>query len=368
MGCGARSELSTPYDPCSGAPVVGEAISSPVPGDINSGPGFSITATADAVYFDTGVVVAPEGTILARASLAGPTLASSLVAPFPTHDKAILAPLAHDGTYLYYSSVGVSGPGGIVSTNVLASVLDGGLPLTIDKPGQNPSIVIDLATNGQPGVFFLLQAASAPTGPTVIAHWDGSTTKSLASIPGIATALVVNASQVFALTPNGLYSVPVAGGSPMLLRSFATVEDAGVLEEADFKVFLGLTDETLYYSPDRTSIVRRDIASGAEVTLADGLTLPPVWAGACHNGWADGTSLYYVTASGGRPQVLQRIAADGGPAEVIWDSTDRPPSGVVTGDACNIYWLTASTPWGGDASDRPNGPAILMYRRKIVPR
>ncbi len=53
----------------------------------------------------------------------------------------------------------------------------------------------------------------------------------------------------------------------------------------------------------------------------------------------------------------------GGATETLWDMVDRPPTGAVATDACNVYWLAASSadPQPGSTFD---GPSILMFRGK----
>jgi hypothetical protein len=189
----------------------------------------------------------------------------------------------------------------------------------------------------------------------VLAHWDGAATTALATFAESGFNLAAGDGQVFVLTVSGLYSVPIAGGAPVMLRAFSSGLDARLL---------AVSDGSLFYSPDRLSIVRRRIASGNETTIVGGATLPEA-----NRGWADETWLYFLTGTHNQPQTLSRVSVAGGATEVVWDAPDQPPQLAVAGDACNVYWLSASAPWHPESpSPLPplwhNGPSILMYRRK----
>lgn len=230
--------------------------------------------------------------------------------------------------------------------------------------GNLPSSVSTIATNGDAGVFWIVTGGGVSEG--LVAHWDGAATTTLASFPWapptapeLTIDLAVSATQAFVLTSRALYSVPLSGGPSVVLRAWPPVSPMSYPQPQ----IVALNERSLFYSLDATSIVRRDLGSGDEHTIVGGLTLQSLLWGSGHIGWADASWLYFLTGYLGDTWTLSRAKVDGGEVEVLWDSTARPPSLAVAGDACSIYWLAASAPTPpGD--DMMNGPSILMYRRK----
>ncbi len=359
--CGARTELgapcpSAPLDPVAFPPVtfVGQ------PGEVALG--WALDVTNDAAYFAAG----GNGTqtSLARASLYG-----GEPEPFATDATYVAGRLAHDASYLYFPNAGVLSPSGVYVQNVVAAPLHGGTSRTLDNPFTQEATsawVGSIATNGDAGVFWILTGGGVSEG--LVAHWDGSTTTTLASFPWatptateLTIDLAVSATQAFVLTSRALYSVPLSGGASVVLRAWPPVSPASSPHEPQI---VAINDQALFYSLDAASIVRRDIGSGDERTIVSGLTFESLTWGAGRVGWADSSWVYFVTGLPlGYQTTLSRVKVDGGEVEVLWDSPVRPPSLAVAGDACSIYWLTASAPTP-PVDNMMNGPSILMYRRK----
>jgi hypothetical protein len=203
----------------------------------------------------------------------------------------------------------------------------------------------------------LLLAGDLSDGTMLLARWDGTSTTTLGSFtPAPETFLAASATEAFVLTGGALYGVPLEGGATMKLRDLPSTASAQIL---------GVNEESLFYSPEGTSIVRRALASGDEITLVDGIDLVGQFFGGGSHGWADATSLYFAT---GDPQFfgptkLSRIGVAGGATETLWNVVDRHPTGAVATDVCNVYWLAASAadPQPGST---PDGPSILMFRAK----
>jgi hypothetical protein len=320
--------------------------------------GTALAVTSNAVYFDVGIGLGTAKGALAMAPLQDGEPLGEPPSRFASDAIYSSGPLVHDGMHLYFPDAGVVGPGTlpgdtqIVRQNVVAAPLLGGPSITLDNPPQaEPFLVNDVAADPRGGVLWLLWNYVSG-GATVLARWDGATTTTLASFAEAATGLAASASSAFVLTGHALYSVPLAGGAPVELRS---------MPAAAFTELLGLDEPWLFYSPDGASIVRRDISSGKEITLAHGVDLVPGTGGGQH-GWADSSGDYFLTGSHGAPKRLLRLNVDGGAPEVLSDAPDHAPSGAVATDACNVYWLTSSFAASGVGG--PDGPSVLMYRRK----
>ena len=363
--CGARTNLnapcpSAPIDPVAFPPVtfVGQ------PGEVTLG--WALDVTNDAAYFAAGGTAESWASGLAQTSLARAPLGGGEPEPFATDATYVEGRLAHDASYLYFPNAGVLSPSGVYVQNVVAAPLHGGPSRTLDAPppqDQPSSVsVASIATNGDAGVFWLL--TEVKNGEVVsgglLAHWDGAATTTLASFPELTIDLAVSATQAFVLTSRALYSVPLPGGAPVELRAWPTVS----LDSLPQPQIVAISDQALFYSLDATSIVRRDIGSGDERTIASGLTFESNLWGMGRIGWADSSWVYFFTGQSlSDLWTLSRVKVDGGEVEILWDSPTRPPSLAVVGDACSIYWLTASAPTP-PLDNFTNGPSILMYRRK----
>ena len=361
--CGARTELgapcpSAPIDPVAFPPVTFAGQATLL--------GWALDVTDDAAYFAASGSLTDYPSYYSR-TLARAPLGGGEPEPFATDATYAEGMLAHDASYLYFPNAAVLGPSGVYVQNVVAAPLHGGPSRTLDNPPapSQQRWLGSIGTNGDAGVFWIVTGPGFSDG--LLAHWDGTTTTTLASFPSgpsttpeLTLDMAVSATQAFVLTSHALYSVPLSGGTPLELRAWPPVSPMSYAQPQ----IVALNDQSVFYSLDAATIVRRDIGSGDEHTIVGGLTLESLLYGSGRIGWADSSWLYFVT---GRPLgdlwTLSRVRVDGGEVEVLWDSTARPPSLAVVGDACSIYWLTASapTPYGNDMM---NGPSILMYRRK----
>ena len=357
-GCGARTALdvpAVPVDPCASAPDTPITVSIVHPSEAASfynGSAIAITPR-NGVYFETGGQIGTARTGVALLPLAGAQPEqgqSTLVFPPNSSAPAVDGPLVADPTNFYFSGVG--GTIGSLQGYLGAQPLEGG-PVSVVKVIASDSVLTDAWAIPTGGVMWLETQVGNSAMASALFLWDGSRTTQIASLGEAATGLVGNADDAFVMTEAHLFDVPLAGGAPIMLRPVKPPSQ-----------ILGWDGEALFYSPDGTSVVRRDVVSGNERTLLSGLTLPAHGPGG-HNGWVDSTSLYYVTdTSADVPAVLNRIGVDGGTPEAIWSDTTHPPLGAVATDACNIYWAVASSPWGTLGTASLNGPSLLMVRAK----
>lgn len=106
----------------------------------------------------------------------------------------------------------------------------------------------------------------------------------------------------------------------------------------------GVSNESLFYTPEGSSIVRRDSA-GQETTILEGAALATRPYSGQVPAWVDEAWLNYAQAN-----ALLRVPSVGGSLEVLVESTGIVEA--ISGDACNLYWLETSSP----------GPAALMVR------
>jgi hypothetical protein len=319
------------------------AIPAPVSGDHTYFPGAALTVTPDSVYFAAGIAIGTMENSIARVSLRNGTPDPSQLALIPTDGRFTSGPIVNDGTDLYFVG-GTSAP-----QSVVALGLDGGTPRTLPDPVMPfPYLVNDLAATSGRGVLWLAWNGKS-SGTSSLALWDGTATSAVASFPEPPAVLVVGGVEAFVQTASALYSVPLAGGTPTELRP---------VESNAYAQILGFSDGALFFSPDGSTLVRRDLSSGVESVLVTGAALQPV-VGEGHSGWVDSKWVYYPTGPSGMPSALSRVRVVGGTPEVVWDDPDHPPSGAVATDACNVYWLTGSAPRGMYGG---GGPSILMTR------
>jgi hypothetical protein len=365
--CGARTELASPEDPCASSPRAPTAFPSVAcdPKTCVARAGGVLAITNDAAYFSTGISVGPSPrTTLMRASLVG-----GVPEPFvPDASVSSSGLLAHDASYLYFPDVVDLDSSDIPHQSLVAASLHGGPSITLANPnGETAGLVWDVQTNGEAGVFWLFAGSVF-----WLAHWDGSSTTALASLNDLPYGLAVSATRAFVLTLKALYAVPLSGGAAVELRGDLPGTDTAPPS------FLGLNEQALFYTPDLTSIVRRELASGTETIIASNIhTVAPGGlesgpgaggvGGIGRSGWVDASWVYFLTGPQYpivEPETLSRVSIDGGEVEVISAATEHPPSGGVATDACNVYWLAASGPWDPAHLDSTNGPSLLMYRRK----
>jgi hypothetical protein len=185
------------------------------------------------------------------------------------------------------------------------------------------------------------------TGPNVVARWTGGQTSSVfASLPEMATGFLLAAGVGFASTiANGtvtLDSVSLTTGAVTSLGKFGT----------DFRL-LGANDVAIFYTPDGNTLARREVGTGAVTALDVPLPL--------HAMWVDPDFLYTDSFESSPPAnfaaVLTRIPAKGGKAKQIFKDAGRNGIQSITGDACNVYWVT------GPDYNQQRPPALYVRRR-----
>lgn len=345
MGCGSRTELSAGGAPASDAgagpaPVVqcGPAPATPSPLvvlDPASLP-FALTVSGSYVYFGEELQAATHLTpvgLVSRVSTRGGARESVATSGY------ISGPLAADGSLLYFARgvASPNGPGSVAFSypDVLAVSVAGGngqdLP---DPPGDNE--VLDIATNGAPGVFFLSDAVSV-VGPMAIAWWDpaAAATTTILSRTTIVN-FFVDADHVYFLWIDGqdevISSAPLTTGSATELARFS-----GAAGPGPFVALLGLDANHILFMPDaRGGTIARMDKSGANVTTI--VTGPPLGPNAFY---VDDAWVYWTEQD--RQERLARAPIVGGPEEVISDVATEYVQGIAT-DACNIYWLVVNPP------------------------
>jgi hypothetical protein len=290
-----------------------------------------------------------------------PSLLSTAFRAPPGSQNYVGGTLAHDEVDLYFRTAPAKSPPG----NVNALPLGGGpavvLPVTDMSQLQTPG-VIDVAATTQRGVLWLVESDATLAGPSWLTGWDGAKVTTIASFPERSVMLVADAKEAFVQTDTGLYVVSLVGGASTRLRSLPPISSPQGGPQTNVQL-LGLNADALFYSPDGTTIVRLETSSGVESRLVTGALLNSAGTG-LHNGWADSSALYYVTENQGLAQALVRVDVHGGTPEVIWDDPGNPPTGAVATDACNMYWLTGSSPYTVNGQPMSNGPSVLMVRRK----
>jgi hypothetical protein len=324
------------------------------PGLANAGA--ALTVAADGVYFVTGIVdpSRQSGIEIAHVPLVNGVPDPSLLSIFPTDRRYAGGPLVNDGIDLYFPRVSFHRLGFQGSPEVVVGPLDGDALFALSPLNPSPVFFVnDLSSNGDRGVFFQWNGAPNLDAPFAGAldYWNGTETRVVAAFSEGVGAIEIDREEAFVETASALYSVALPDGPPVKLRA---VDEGGQL--------FGLNVEAVFFAPDRTSILRRDRASGVETVLVDHVALQPDIGE--HTGWADSSWLYYVTGPEAKPDTLSRVRVGGGAPEIVWNDLEHPPSGAVATDACNIYWLTASRAWDNPAGVQGAGPSVLMVRAK----
>lgn len=351
--CGARTELQAPYDPCALAPSAPQVVVALPAGTVQPAAGIALTVGSGSVLFDTG-----EGTV-DQVPVEEGRLRGDQISSFPVNGKFGGQSLASDSQHVYFADVALQN---VVVVAAVGSPLSG--TLENPTPPLDNYVISDIAVGGDDNVSWLLWCGDvnfACFGSSVLAHWDGASTVSLATLSDpvfdiVGDTLIANTTTVFVLTRTALVAVGLDGSPPMSLQSFTGRDDRQIL---------GLNDDAIFYSQDGTTIIHHDLASGVETTIASQVALLTGAGAGGHHGWADKDWLYFVTGPPLEGKELRRMPTRGGPSEVIWDAQDHPPTGAVATDACNVYWLTASATWSTSQPEQlDNGPSILMTRRK----
>jgi hypothetical protein len=306
--------------------------------------GAAIGVASRGVYFNDGQQI--DFTPLSNAAAPEAAQSSGVLQSGLSGSNA--GPLVVDSTSLYFFGAmgGGSGPYYV-----------GALPLS----GGPPS-VLRVIDNGLPldawaipaqGLLWLEAPQGSLDGPTALWLWNGIVPALVATITEPPLGVAGDAKHALVMTRTHLFDVALPGGSPLAVRTL------GVSPR-----ILGWYEGSLFYTPDGSTVVRRDVDAGHEVVLASEPDLTEGFVAEGHFGWADSQFLYYFTSTGGNPAALRRVPIDGGAPETLWDDPGHPPAGAVATDACNVYWLTASAPWGGAGTLSTVGPSLLMVRAK----
>jgi hypothetical protein len=257
----------------------------------------------------------------------------------------VIGQIAADGANLYYgkavSSSSAPGSWSTSTSTVLALPVGNGPVQALPNP-PGTVYVAGIMTNGTPGVLWRTPQ-SVLTTPGAIVRWTPSSdlTTSLYSTTGILGMLADADTIYWQASPDaqsdvGLYSMPIAGGTPNLLRHAPAPSKGGPVQQ-----LLGLDATHLVFSPDGSggAISRMDKSGGNEaVIVPSGAAI-----GRFH---VDDTWVYWGTTatvdSGiGQNEVLTRVRIAGGTPETIAQAAVILG---ITSDACNVYWTVVNPP------------------------
>jgi hypothetical protein len=160
---------------------------------------------------------------------------------------------------------------------------------------------------------------------TELTLWSGAGSMSLATFAEWGGQLGITRDHAFMFTYHDLSRVPLAGGSPTLVRT---------LTEASR--WIGAQGESVFFSPDGKSIVRLDDATGSQTTLAYDVEIDR--CGFCTHtaAWVDDSGVFFTDWSMGPDFGLDHLGSDGSAPRVI------AKSGIpvaITTDSCNVYWI-----------------------------
>lgn len=328
LACGARSELSSGGGGSASRPPTASstggaggcglatptmiALISPEPPDDGQVWVQALTVADGMVYAGLQVLSGPQnghGWVERFSTSGGP------IEHVTAGDEYATGPLSHDALDLFYPRP-TFGNSTLVSHGVSSRPLAGGPAIALPNPTSAEAYVTDVAGLDQ-GVAWLL---SLPSGQnTHVARWDGTTSAVVVTLPDYAYRLVVVGPTAFAASSKALFATPIAGGTESVVHAM-TSEGALLAGNAT----------SVFFSPDGSTIVRRDAGSGVEDIIAEGITISS--RRAAH---ADAHSLYFASTLG-----LERVSTDGGGAEHV-----GTPSFVesIAGDDCNVYWAATES-------------------------
>ncbi len=236
-------------------------------------------------------------------------------------------PLVQDGVRLYYPHPTFP-PGTIIFPYVVSRPLAGGPESRIPNPVPAMTNVSAMAATGNGAAWAEVDWVNY-TGSYVL-EWDGTTTTELGFVDDDLYGMFVVGQDAYLNGVKTLYVTPLAGGGLTALHS---VEAGGGLIAANA--------DSVFFSLDGNSVVRRDAATGAETVLvsgldyvADGGTTP-----ARRAAYADAEYLYFGLEDG-----LHRVPVDGGDdtlvvASPVDSGTPLAQAASIAGDDCNLYWV-----------------------------
>jgi hypothetical protein len=362
LGCGARTDLATatatvtassdagvppPTDPaCAGAPA--EPLLLATVGEFSRYDKVTAMVVAGGALFYAVSDGGNDPLAIVRVPIGGGPVTEVVKGASGCEATSPFAygPLATDGRLLYTNdeeSIGCTGYAVRVTTIDVATGALGSLPF---PPGVDaePRSLFPKALRGG-GAAWVVDPGTY-TGPVVVAAWTGGpTSRVVATLPAWTTGFERVGDTGFAATIDKgtatLLAVPLAGGAPTALGTFGP------------KLSLhGANDDALFFTPDGTTLARRDAATGEVTTLA--IPLPT------HAFHVDRDHVY--TDSVGQtptsfPAVLTRVPAKGGAPEEVWRDDARNGIQAITTDACNVYWVA------GPDYDASAPPAVFARRR-----
>ncbi len=184
-------------------------------------------------------------------------------------------------------------------------------------------------------------------GPTVLARWSGGPVSTIAfSLPVWVTSFVLAGNDAFVSTrDSGIKTLRYMSLTSSTLSEPETVGP-------DFRL-LGANNNAIFYTPDGTTLSRRDVASGVVTALG----APKPRAGL----WVDDDFLYLGPAEGvtSSAAVVMRRPASGGPAVEIYRDDSRRRVDAITADSCNVYWAV-----GRSYDDGNSQPVAIFARRR----
>jgi hypothetical protein len=353
-GCGSRTGLPSSYSETADAAPPSDCPDSPdkplelaTLGDFDSYEQVTAMAVAQGyVYYEVGPNTIPTGVYRVPIGGGAPTMVVHGSSGCDVSSPFAAGSLATDGRYLFgQDEVAIGCTAYPVHVDAY-DVTDGTLFELPIPPGADsmPRAVAPQALDGG-GAAWMIDPGTY-TGPVVLARWTGGPTSTLvASLPSWATGFVVVAGVGFVSTIETgtvtLDAVSLANGTVTALGTFGV----------DFALY-GANDEAIFYTPDGSTLSRREAAGGAVTVLSVPL---PVRAS-----WVDRDYFYFDSSEVSPPSfpaIVMRIPAKGGPAKQIYRDDARDGVQAITGDACNVYWV-AGPDFG---TKRP--PALFARRR-----
>ena len=346
VGCGARSELAADLPPLADGGCSGRSSTPSVLATFGTGiPGpspFALAITAQAAFVELTAGGNPQS--IDRVPLQGgaplDVIAGTDACP-STSPFAGESPIVTDGATLYMidATLGAACQGASrrVSTYDLATLTLGTVPAPAGTEGLD---VNALRATSQRGVYYLTGSELDPS-TGVLARWDGSASTVIANLPEWCWDLQIVGQRVVVIGAHALYELPIDGGVATELLPVTFAHGAALLAANATSVF---------YTLEGTTILRRDVMTGATTTVAT----PAQPSLTSLRTWAD-DDYFYFGAGSPIPSGLLRVPVGGGPIETFW-SAERQ-IGAVTTVGCDVYWV-------GD-TDFPNAqpPELLVAPR-----